>query len=99
MTPPRGKEARESAITTRGPWWHAGSRRRAETSGWPEGQAEHAELALDQLLWMRPTPALARYRTPVDGLYLCGPGMHPGAGVAGAAGAHAARTILRDSPR
>jgi phytoene dehydrogenase-like protein len=67
------------------------------TRGWPEGQAHHAELALDQLLWMRPTPALARYRTPIDGLYLCGPGMHPG--VAGAAGAHAARSIVRDSPR
>jgi phytoene dehydrogenase-like protein len=67
--------------------------------GWPEGQADHAELALDQLLWMRPTPALARYRTPIDGLYLCGPGMHPGAGVAGAAGAHAARLILQDSSR
>jgi len=69
------------------------------THGWPEGQADHAELALDQLLWMRPTPALARYRTPVDGLYLCGPALHPGAGVAGAAGAHAARLILRNSLR
>ena len=65
--------------------------------GWPEGQAHHAELSLDQLLWMRPMPALARYRTPVQGLYLCGPGMHPGAGVAGAAGANAARVVLRDS--
>jgi phytoene dehydrogenase-like protein len=73
------------------------SPRELETAhGWPEGQAHHAELALDQLLWMRPTPALARYRTPIDGLYLCGPGMHPGAGVAGAAGANAARVILRD---
>jgi phytoene dehydrogenase-like protein len=64
--------------------------------GWPEGQAHHAELALDQLAWMRPTPALARYRTPIDGLYLCGPAMHPGAGIAGAAGANAARVVLRD---
>jgi len=63
--------------------------------GWPEGQAHHAELALDQLAWMRPTPALARYRTPIDGLVLCGPAMHPGAGVAGAAGANAARVISR----
>jgi phytoene dehydrogenase-like protein len=64
--------------------------------GWPEGQAHHAELALDQFAWMRPTPALARYRTPIGGLYLCGPAMHPGAGVAGAAGANAARAILRE---
>ncbi|HSD40755.1 MAG TPA: NAD(P)/FAD-dependent oxidoreductase [Burkholderiales bacterium] len=63
--------------------------------GWPEGQAHHAELALDQLLWMRPTPALARYRTPIDGLWLCGPAMHPGAGIVGAAGANAARVVSR----
>ena len=33
--------------------------------GWPQGQAYHAELALDQVLWMRPVPELARYRTPI----------------------------------
>jgi len=70
-----------------------------EAHGWPEGQAHHAELALDQLLWMRPVPALARYATPIEGLYLCGPSMHPGGGVAGAAGANAARVILRDLAR
>jgi phytoene dehydrogenase-like protein len=48
---------------------------------------------------MRPIPALARYRTPVDGLYLCGTGVHPGAGVAGAPGANAARMVLRDRER
>jgi phytoene dehydrogenase-like protein len=67
--------------------------------GWPQGQPQHAELALDQLLWMRPHPALARYRTPIAGLYLCGPAMHPGADIAGAAGAHCAREILRDLRR
>lgn len=66
--------------------------------GWPEGQPQHAELAPDQLLWLRPHPALARYRTPVAGLYLCGPAMHPGA-VGGAAGWHAAREIVRDLRR
>jgi len=45
--------------------------------GWPEGQAWHAEPALDQALWMRPLPSLARYRTPIQGLWLCGPAMHP----------------------
>ena len=64
--------------------------------GWPGGQAHQAELALDQLLWMRPIPALARYRTPIAGLYLCGTGMHPGAGIAGAPGANAAQAVLRD---
>ena len=64
--------------------------------GWPGGQAHQAEPALDQLLWMRPIPALARYRTPIAGLYLCGTGVHPGGGVAGAPGANAARMVLRD---
>ena len=36
--------------------------------GWPEGQVHHAEPALDQWLWMRPVPDLARYRTPIAGL-------------------------------
>jgi phytoene dehydrogenase-like protein len=63
--------------------------------GWPEGQAYQAELALDQLFWMRPHPALAQYRTPIEGLYLCGPGTHPG-DASGCAGYNAAREILRD---
>jgi phytoene dehydrogenase-like protein len=70
-----------------------------EAYGWPEGQAHHAELALDQVLWMRPIPALARYATPIEGLYLCGPAMHPGAGIAGATGANAARVILGELRR
>ena len=64
--------------------------------GYPQGQPCHAELALDQFLWMRPVPELARYRTPIRGYYLCGPAMHPGAGAPGAAGMHAAHTVLRD---
>lgn len=64
--------------------------------GWYEGQAYDADLALDQALWMRPVPALARYRAPIEGLYLCGPAMHPGGGIAGAAGMNAAQEILRN---
>jgi phytoene dehydrogenase-like protein len=64
--------------------------------GWPEGQPYHAELALDQALWMRPLPELAQYRTPIEGLWLCGPATHPGGGVAGAAGYNCARVILKE---
>lgn len=64
--------------------------------GFPQGQPSHAEIALDQALWMRPVPELAQYRTPLEGLYLCGPAMHPGAPVIGAAGANAAAIVLRD---
>jgi phytoene dehydrogenase-like protein len=63
--------------------------------GWPQGQPYHAELALDQALWMRPLPELSQYRTPIEGLWLCGPAMHPGGGVAGAAGYNCAHAILR----
>lgn len=81
----------EDAVVER----HVFSPRDLETAeGWPQGQAYHAELALDQALWMRPVPQLARYRTPIGGLYLCGPAMHPGAGIAGAAGLHCAREIM-----
>ncbi len=67
--------------------------------GWPEGQPYHLELALDQAVWMRPLPGWARYRTPITGLYLCGPGTHPGGGISGAAGANAARAVLNDLGR
>jgi phytoene dehydrogenase-like protein len=33
---------------------------------------------------------------PLDGLYICGAGAHPGGGVSGAAGRNAARFILRE---
>lgn len=55
-----------------------------------------ADLALDQALWMRPLPGLSRYRTPIGGLWLCGPSMHPGAGVLGASGYLCAKEILKD---
>ncbi len=59
------------------------------------GHWHHAELTLDQFLFVRPVSGAAQYRMPLDGLYLCGAGAHPGGGVSGAAGRNAARTILR----
>lgn len=58
------------------------------------GHWHHGELTLDQFLFVRPVGGAAQYRMPVDGLYLCGAGTHPGGGVSGAAGRNAARTIL-----
>jgi phytoene dehydrogenase-like protein len=63
--------------------------------GWPEGQANHAELTLDQALWMRPMADWARYRTPIAGLYLCGPATHP-ASASGISGLHTASAVTRD---
>ena len=64
--------------------------------GWPQGQPYHVELALDQALWMRPLPELAQYKTPIEGLWLCGPGTHPGGGIPGASGYNCARAILNE---
>jgi len=60
------------------------------------GHVLHGDPALDQLFVSRPLFGWARYRTPIEGLYLCGAGTHPGGGVTGAPGANAAREILRD---
>ncbi len=63
--------------------------------GLTEGNLHHGELMLDQFLFMRPVPGWAQYRTPIDGLWLCGPGTHPGGGVSGLPARNAAREILR----
>jgi phytoene dehydrogenase-like protein len=60
------------------------------------GNIFHGAMSLDRLLFLRPVPGWARYRTPLSGLYLCGAGTHPGGGVMGACGRNAAREVLRD---
>ena len=59
------------------------------------GHWHHGELTLDQFLFTRPVGGAQQYRMPLDGLYLCGAGAHPGGGVSGAAGRNAARAILK----
>ena len=49
--------------------------------GLVDGSIFQGEQGLDQMAFMRPSPLLAQYATPVDGLYLCGAGTHPGGGV------------------
>jgi phytoene dehydrogenase-like protein len=66
-----------------------------ETYGLTGGQIFHGDLALDQFFTMRPLLDWARYRTPIENLYLCGSGTHPGAGLTGGSGANAAREILK----
>jgi len=67
-----------------------------DTYGLTGGQIFHGDLALDQFFTMRPLLDWARYRTPIENLYLCGSGTHPGAGLTGGSGANAAREILKD---
>jgi phytoene dehydrogenase-like protein len=61
------------------------------------GDIFHGALALDQLFSARPVLGNADYRMPIEGLYLCGSGAHPGGGVTGIPGRNAAREILKDA--
>jgi len=65
------------------------------TYGMTGGHIFHGELSLDQWFVTRPLLGWARYRTPIDRLYLCGAGTHPGTGLDGRSGANAAREILK----
>jgi phytoene dehydrogenase-like protein len=63
--------------------------------GLSEGNIFQAELSLEQLFVNRPAPGWARFRTPIDGLWLGGSAAHPGGGIMGAPGRLAAMEVLR----
>jgi phytoene dehydrogenase-like protein len=63
--------------------------------GLTEGNIFQGELSLEQLFFNRPVAGWARYRTPVDGLWLCGSSAHPGGGLMGAPGRIAALEALK----
>ncbi len=67
--------------------------------GLPGGHPYHAEPSLDSFFLWRPLLGSARYRLPVEGLYLAGSGAHPGGGITGIPGQNAAREILADRKR
>jgi phytoene dehydrogenase-like protein len=60
------------------------------------GDIFHGALTLDQLWAARPVLGHGAYRSPIERLYMCGSGTHPGGGVTGLPGMNAAREILRD---
>ena len=66
-----------------------------QTWGLTEGDLNHGQLILDQMFFMRPMPGWSNHRTPIDGLYLCGSGVHGGGGISGAGGRNAARQVLK----
>jgi phytoene dehydrogenase-like protein len=65
------------------------------TYGLTGGHILHGEPSLDQTFTMRPILGWAQYRTPIEGLFLCGSGTHPGGGITGASGQNASREIIR----
>jgi phytoene dehydrogenase-like protein len=66
-----------------------------QTYGLTRGHVHHGEQSIDQLFSMRPTLGWAQYRMPIDGLFLCGAGTHPGGGITGLSGRNAAREIAK----
>ncbi len=69
------------------------------TYGLTEGNIFHGDLNIGQLFSMRPVAGWSRYRTPIEDLYLCGAGAHPGGGVTGAPGFVSSRAVLADLKR
>ena len=63
--------------------------------GLTEGDLNHGQLILDQMFFMRPMPGYSNHRTPIDGLYICGSGVHGGGGISGASGRNAATAVLK----
>ena len=59
-----------------------------------QGHWHHGELSIHQSFMMRPLHGAAQYDTPVQGLFLCGAGCHPGGGLTGLPGHHAAKRVL-----
>ena len=69
------------------------------TFGLIGGDIFHGALTLDQMFSARPMLGYGNYRGPLQGLYMCGAGTHPGGGVTGAPGHNAAREIISDFKR
>jgi phytoene dehydrogenase-like protein len=63
--------------------------------GLTEGNIFQGELSLEQLFFNRPVPGYARFKTPVQNLWLSGSSTHPGGGLMGANGRLAALEVLK----
>ncbi|MCW2742205.1 MAG: oxidoreductase [Blastococcus sp.] len=61
-----------------------------------EGHQLHGDMTLAGMFSWRPVPGLSDYRTPVEGLYLCGAGTWPGGYVTGIPGHNASAAVLSD---
>ncbi len=60
-----------------------------------KGHWHHGELSIHQSFMMRPLHGAAQYDTPIEGLFICGAGSHPGGGLTGLPGRNAAQRILK----
>ena len=67
-----------------------------ERLGAHKGNYYHIDMTLDQMMFFRPLPELANYKTPIEGLFLTGAGTHPGGSISGMPGRNCARIFLHD---
>lgn len=67
-----------------------------ERLGAYKGNYYHIDMTLDQMVFLRPLPEIANYKTPLEGLYLTGAGTHPGGSISGMPGRNCARVFLND---
>lgn len=59
-----------------------------------KGNYYHLDMTLDQMVFFRPLPELANYKTPIEGLLLTGAGTHPGGSISGMPGRNTARAFI-----
>jgi phytoene dehydrogenase-like protein len=59
-----------------------------------QGHWHHGELSIHQSFMLRPLHGAAQYDTPIQKLFLCGAGSHPGGGLTGLPGRNAAKRVL-----
>lgn len=67
-----------------------------ERLGAHKGNYYHIDMTLDQMVFFRPLPELANYKTPIEGLFLTGAGTHPGGSISGMPGRNCARIFLHE---
>jgi beta-carotene ketolase (CrtO type) len=67
-----------------------------ERLGAYKGNYYHVDMTLDQMVFFRPLPEIANYKTPIEGLYLTGAGTHPGGSISGMPGRNCARVFLNE---
>jgi beta-carotene ketolase (CrtO type) len=66
-----------------------------ERLGAYKGNYYHIDMTLEQMVFLRPLPEIANYRTPIQGLFLTGAGTHPGGSISGMPGRNCARAFLQ----
>lgn len=66
-----------------------------ERLGAYKGNYYHIDMTLDQMIFFRPLPEIANYKTPIENLFLTGAGTHPGGSISGMPGRNCARVFLQ----